>query len=104
MNDVPNLGSCCVCGKHDATVRNLMCLDFEGPEGFEGWGCVVCGLPSRGATAVFCDACVEANADPQFVCGGRCIGENVRVPIGDLERKPFAHDRNVHADELPRMH
>jgi len=48
-----SLGSCCACGKpDDGSVRNVLCLAFEAPKGFNGWGCFVCGIPSKGAIAV----------------------------------------------------
>ena len=51
MNEVPNLGPCCHCGRTD-DVRTIVMLSRRGPMPGCGWGCVVCGLPLDGAIAV----------------------------------------------------
>lgn len=91
-------GPCCVCGVESEAVRNLLCLDFEAPAGFVGWGCVQCGAPSRGATSIVCDQCLEANADPKFILGGRFAADGVRVSLEGYERKPFGHDMRKHPE------
>jgi hypothetical protein len=98
------IGPCCACGKDDRTVSNIVFFDFEGPAGFEGWGCVVCSLPPRGAVAVLCDSCRHLNAQPRFFCGGKYIGDRVRVEIAT--RTPFAHDAVKHglADVEQHVH
>lgn len=93
------IGPCCACGKNDRTVCNVVFLEFEAPVGFVGWGCFVCGLPPRGAVAVLCDACVATDAEPNFMCGGKYIGDRVRVEIAT--RRPFVHDAVKHGlDDL----
>jgi len=56
-----DFGSCCACGKEDKTVRNFVMLNVKGHIPGTGWGCVVCGIPADGATAVICDECVQRN-------------------------------------------
>jgi hypothetical protein len=91
-----DFGPCCGCGKpHDATVRNVLYLDFEAPPGFCGWGCFVCGLEFRGALAIMCDAClVQPGVAPKFIAGGRCLTDKLRVALEGYQRRPFGH---IHA-------
>lgn len=95
-----DLGPCCACGCEGAH-RNIICLPFEGPPGFSGWGCFVCKLECRGAMAILCDACVESHATLRFIAGGRYTTERVRVPLETFEQKPFNHDNVKHAAMLP---
>jgi hypothetical protein len=65
QDDEPlDLGSCCICGKEDETVRNLGMLSFRAPIPGTGWGCVQCGLPMDGAQVVICDECAEKQPRP----------------------------------------
>lgn len=67
-----------------------------------GWGCFVCHLPTDGAVAVLCNACVvrmEAGADViHYACRGY-PGTDGRAPIEEFTQ-PFEHDQALHeADE-----
>jgi hypothetical protein len=42
-----DVGPCCICERWTPLPRNLLQLDFEGPPGSIGWGCVVCHQPPR---------------------------------------------------------
>ena len=103
---VEDLGPCCVCGKRqDGSVRTLVCLSFEAPKGFIGWGCVVCGIPSRGAMAIACDECCEKHGQELpgalvFICAGAFSAQGLRYPLEGFERIPFDHDMNKHPAEL----
>jgi hypothetical protein len=105
-DQVEDLGPCFVCGKtQDGSVRTLVCLSFEAPAGFVGWGCVVCGLPSRGAMAIACDACCDRHgqelpAELKFICTGAFSTEGKRTPLDGFARIPFDHDLNKHPAEL----
>jgi hypothetical protein len=60
-----------------------------------GWGCVVCGLPSDGASYVACDDCVENDVPPREVVRGYA-GSGEREPIWSLSSEPFEHDMALH--------
>lgn len=97
-NNSLNLGSCCVCGVEGETVRNIIMLGRRSPEpGIGCWGCLQCGLPSAGATAVMCNPCVESNAEPLFACLG-APQDNRRIPIAELPLEPFDHDMSKHPE------
>lgn len=94
-DDHPKLGTCCGCGRADG-VRNIVMLDRRGPSPGKGWGCVVCGLPSDGAVAVFCDECCrDGTGEPRFVCLGY-PASGQRMPIADLPFQVFEHDEEKH--------
>jgi hypothetical protein len=98
--DEDNYGSCCACGRADGLkVRNMLHLEYEGPPGFMGWGCVVCHLPARGAIALYCDACAEAHAEPKFICAGTYMADCERQSLADFKRVPFGHNMAMHADD-----
>ena len=65
--DPIDLGQCCACGKSGPDVRNIVMLSFRGPDPGKGWGCLQCGLPTDGASAVLCDGCAEAGAEPREI-------------------------------------
>jgi hypothetical protein len=91
--DEHSLGKCCGCGCEGAA--NIVCLPLRSPAPGEGcWGCLVCGLPQAGATAVLCDACLSSNREPACACLG-APGENRRVAV-DLLTQPFEHNRLLH--------
>lgn len=98
----PGFGPCCCC---EAEIRHnpgLMMLGFEGPPGWTGWGCMVCGLPSRGAIAVLCQACVKAQRVPSFIAAGRNVGDNLRLRLdGKFVQVPFTHRLAQHPELLP---
>ena len=98
MSDDIDLGSCCACRKAGPTVRNIMTLPFRSPTPGFGWGCVVCHLPSDGAVAVLCDACLESGAPIVDVCHGY-PKENMRMARESLTAA-FDHDLARHEDEL----
>lgn len=93
--DPPDLGPCCACGQAGPTVRNIVCFPVRAPVPGTGWGCVVCGAPNDGATAVLCDACMKSGAEAQEMCHGR-PGEGRRVAWPVLA-EPFGHDRSKHS-------
>lgn len=104
-DDIANdLGPCCCCGKaQDGTVRNLLMLDFEAPEGTVGWGCVVCHAPMRGANAIVCDDCIDRHGRDltqhlRFIQGGHYPADKVRVPLEGFERIDFGHDLDFHPE------
>jgi hypothetical protein len=97
--DEYDLGACCACGEPGPTVRNLLMLPLHAPHPGTGWGCVVCGLPSDGAVAVVCDACLEAGRQPTEVCCGYPL-ERARIARAAMEyRGPFGHDLTKHGGE-----
>jgi hypothetical protein len=91
-----DLGQCCAC-RGTENVRNIVCLPVRSLTPSYGWGCVVCGLPSDGAVAVVCDACLESGAPILDVCFGY-PKENVRTARTSLT-EPFDHDPAAHEDE-----
>jgi hypothetical protein len=104
---VPDLGPCCCCGRaQDGTVRTLVMLTFRAPAGYVGWGCLVCRLPSEGASAVVCDACMEQyrNVDLRerlkWIQGGHYAADRIRVPLEGFARVPHDHDLNKHPEVL----
>lgn len=99
-NDLPNLGPCCNCGDTEG-VRNMVMLDRRCAVPGHGWGCVVCGLPADGASAVLCDACFDAYTDNPDVLAMACRGFPAidgRIPIAELPEGWFGHDRAFHPE------
>ncbi len=105
-----SLGPCCICEITD-NVRNIIMLDRRGPTPGHGWGCVVCELASDGASAVLCDACLDAfngGAPLRFACRGYPATEG-RILYAELSAERFRHDEARHAAEdewmggLPRF-
>jgi len=90
-----DLGSCCGCGTREG-VRNVMMLNMRAPVPGTGWGCVVCDLPSDGAVAVLCDACLDRPV--KNVCVG-FAKDDKRVSVETLSSAPFDHDPKKHADD-----
>ncbi len=99
MDDNPNLGSCCVCGKYDPDVwvRNIIMLDRPAPIPGRGWGCFRCDLPDNGAVAVVCDNCLTQPL--VFACrgypakDGRVLYESLTGTFGhDMSKHPEAMD------------
>lgn len=97
--DGPDLGPCCICGGGGAV--NIIMLHRRGAIPGRGWGCVQCGLPSDGAAAVLCPACLDKyQADPAaltMACRGY-PGTDGRVPIADLPEGEFDHDPAKHPE------
>ena len=95
----PDLGPCCA-GRRGAAegaqVRAVLLLDRKSPEPGKGWGCVVCGLPPDGASAVLCDDCAAAGRDPVEACLGY-PHEGRRLPLDQLGA-PHEHDPSRHPE------
>jgi hypothetical protein len=91
-------GPCCACGAENDTVRNIMMMTFEAPDGFHGWACLQCGKPARGAIAIICDTCLDSNAEPRFIVGGKYLADCVRVPLEGYDRRHFDHDLTKHPE------
>lgn len=92
---VPMLGPCCICGDEHSVA--IVMLEVKGLVAGHGWGCVACGLPMNGASAVLCEACVDDwqhDAAPlRFACRGYPATDG-RVPIEELT-EPHVHDATV---------
>lgn len=95
-----DFGPCCACQTPGPTVRNIMMLHKRAPQPGTGWGCLVCGLPSDGAVAVVCDACLEERRPLREACDGHAM-KHGRISIGDLSGV-FEHDLAKHGDEMGR--
>jgi len=97
--DLIEFGPCCHCGATGPTVRNLIMLSVKArTPGPGSWGCFQCGLPMEGASAVLCDACIDAGLHPIFAIDGE-PAKGVRVPIGELV-EPFEHDLSKHPEVI----
>lgn len=92
-----DLGPCCICEKTGKDVRNIIYIDRKGPVPDKGWGCVQCGLPFDGATAVICDNCFESKAAPRYVCTGYPAIDG-QTPIEELSDELFTHDLTKHPE------
>lgn len=97
MDDFPDFGACCGCGR-TGVVRTIVMLSRRGPTPGRGWGCVECGLPLDGAIAVMCDAC--EGTEPTFVCEGYPVTPG-RVPLNSLSPDVFDHDPAKHPELVP---
>jgi hypothetical protein len=89
-------GACCACrGIED--VNNVVILDRKGPTPGQGWGCYECGLPSDGAIAVICNACIESGRALVEACTGLPTHDG-RTPVSELAgrygHKPWAHENH----------
>lgn len=96
--ETEDFGPCCGCERpNDKTVRTIVMMDIEAPEGFVGWGCVVCKLPNRGAIAILCDDCMSKSALPKFICTGVWVTERKRQALDDtFVIRAFMHDDSRH--------
>lgn len=83
------IGPCCACRRTDVELRNLVMLHVRAPVLGTGWGCVVCGLPSDGALAIVCDACLEEDRPIVDAIEGYAT-KGQRVPRDTLT-VPFEH-------------
>lgn len=94
-----DLGPCCICETTEG-VRNIVMLPKKCKVPGHGWGCVVCNLPSDGASAVLCDACLDLyERDPgalRFACRGYPAIDG-RIPIDQLEGY---HDHDMEKHEV----
>jgi hypothetical protein len=91
-----DLGACCACGCTGPSVRNLLLLEKKAPISSHGWGCVVCGLPPDGASAVVCDACLDQEAELIWACRGYPATEG-RVGI-EILIGAHCHDPGFHPE------
>ena len=100
-NEETKLGPCCVC-ETTIGVRNILTLGQKSPTPGHGWGCLQCGLPNDGATAVVCDECLEKPL--KFACRGY-PGKEGRIPIeelaGEMEHDYVMHPESWWFDEAP---
>ena len=74
----------------------MIMLDRVAPEPGKGWGCLVCNLPSDGATVVLCDDCLEIKPQP---LGNIIFGypkENMRIKASAYPFQIFKHDEYLH--------
>lgn len=94
-DDTIDLGPCCACGGTE-NVRNILMLDKKSPMLGRGWGCVACGLPADGASAVVCDQCLEEDRPLRYACRGY-PGKDGRVEIGELQGE-HEHDMSMHPE------
>ena len=107
---VNDLGPCCICERSDETVRNILMLHKQSPYG-RGWGCVVCGLPAEGASAVVCDACIKRTKGHDIERKLRFFmvpdGDSYvtgRAPIAELDNQPaWEHDHAKHRADLDAL-
>jgi hypothetical protein len=100
LGDVPeaiDLGPCCACGATGPSVRNILMLPRRAPVPGTGWGCLQCGLPPDGASAILCDDCAAAEVAPREVIAGYPAAKG-RAPIGDLIDGGFDHRRDLHPE------
>lgn len=92
-----DLGSCHACDRtnaNGANVRNILMLNLKCPVPGTGWGCIVCNLPSNGASSVLCDDCLAAGNKPKYAFAGYPL-EKERIEINKLT-DPFIHDEEMH--------
>jgi len=94
-----DLGPCCACGAVGPSVRNLLMLDQLAPVPGTGWGCLQCGLPSDGASAVVCDDCVDSGRSPEWAIDGFPAGKG-RIPIAQLTGR-HEHRMDLHPEARP---
>jgi len=95
-DDALDLGTCCACGGV-VNVRNIIMLPFETSIPGTGWGCFVCHLPSNGASAVLCDACIESGAEIRYAVSGYTTKKE-RISYDSLTI-PFLHNMKYHPDK-----
>lgn len=98
-DDLPDLGPCCMC-EGLAGVSNIILLERRGVVAGHGWGCIECGLPMDGASAVLCDPCFDRYLADESVLTIACRGypaTDGRVAIAVLP--PFNHDAAKHGLE-----
>ena len=91
--EIPSLGPCCYCGTLE-NVQNIIMVNKKSPIAGRGWGCVVCGLASDGASYVLCDDCFERQVKPKFACRGY-PAEDGRIPYDELQGI-HEHDMEKH--------
>jgi hypothetical protein len=98
-DDAPDLGPCCACGRSENVVEIYM-LPLRNHVAGHGWGCVICGIPSNGASAVLCGDCGTKYRRGDMVLRFACRGypaTDGRAPI-DTFTEAFEHDMSVDHD------
>jgi hypothetical protein len=95
-DDLEVTAPCCGCRRTRRLV--VVALPWRGPKRVYGWGCVVCGLPPRGALALLCAECAAAEVAPVEALAGETIGQPERVPVARLT-EPHRHDPARHRGE-----
>lgn len=94
-----DLGPCCICEGTEG-VHNIIMLEKKAPEGPGGWGCLQCGLPSEGASAVLCEPCFgkfrAKEVSLRFAVKGY-IKEKGRIPFAELTGE-HKHDPSKHPE------
>jgi len=95
-DDARGLGTCCIC-EGERRVTTIVMLSFKNEVPGHGWGCVVCALPSDGASAVLCDRCADEYIAGRAKLLSACRGypaEDGRVSIDALTIE-HEHDPRV---------
>jgi hypothetical protein len=102
---VINFGPCCICERPPSSTLNvntMMMMDFIGPQDFQGWGCLLCNLPSVGAIAVLCDDCAKKGETEEihvkYISGGKYVAERERILLETFNRVPHVHNRRKHPE------
>lgn len=96
--DAPKLGPCCIC-QTEIGVRTVIMLPWRNLVPGHGWGCVTCGLPPDGASAVLCDDCTAKYAADEAALAYVCRGyppTDGRVPFAEQPRDEFRHEDIPH--------
>jgi hypothetical protein len=94
--EMESLGTCCGC-ETPIGVRTIVTLSFRNKVPGHGWGCVICHLPTDGASAVLCEACTVRLQEGEDVIRFACRGwpaVDGRAPIGKFT-EPFEHDMSI---------
>jgi len=89
-------GPCCACEQEDGRVRNVLFLPKKGLVPGSGWGCLTCRLPTDGALAVLCDACLAQKKPIRFAVSSRADKKG-RVPIEELQGE-YKHNLLLHGE------
>jgi hypothetical protein len=103
--DGPDLGPCCIC-EGSENVHNIIMLHRRGVVPGHGWGCVTCGLPSDGASAVLCETCLPQWQADESLLKIACRGypkSDGRIPIAELPAEIFDHDHSRHGLDDPEL-
>jgi hypothetical protein len=80
---------------------NIIMLPRRAPIKGHGWGCMQCGLPADGASAVVCNACMELYEEKPDLLAYCCRGypkTEGRIAIADLPEGEFDHDKAKHME------
>lgn len=100
VDDMIDLGPCCACGKHDQTVRNIICHSFEKhpDDDKPSWGCLQCGIEAKGASSVICDECLEKGSEiKQIIFGWPKQKQRAKI-TAEMRLKSFDHNYSKHPE------